>query len=74
VDFFFNGRYGGLGPPSMDHGRRWSTVDHEQGLGGGALELGLAAAPGHGGSPAVAQRKEGCTGNSMGRLSKIGRQ
>jgi hypothetical protein len=32
-------------------------VDRGQGLGGGSLELGLEAAPGHGGSPAVAQRK-----------------
>jgi hypothetical protein len=45
---FSNGKRCGLGPWFVDHGR-WSTVDREQGLGGGLPELGLAAAPGHGG-------------------------
>jgi hypothetical protein len=62
-DFFSMRKYGGPGPPSMDHGWRRSTVDHGQGLGGGSPELGQAAAMGHGGSQAVAQRKEGCTGS-----------
>jgi hypothetical protein len=57
------GKYGGVSPPFVDCGRRWSTVDRGQGLGGGSPELGLATAPGHSGSPAVVQRKEGCTGS-----------
>jgi hypothetical protein len=52
-NFFSMGKYGGLGPPSVDRGRRQSTVDHGQGLGGGSPELSLVAAPCHGGSPAV---------------------
>jgi hypothetical protein len=59
------GKYGGLGPPSVDRGWRQSMVDHGQGLGGGSPELSLAAAPGHGGSPAVAQWKEGRTGSHL---------
>jgi hypothetical protein len=48
---FLNGKRHGLSPWFMDHGRRWSTVDHRQGLGGGSLELSLAAALGHDGLP-----------------------
>jgi hypothetical protein len=31
---FYNGKRRGLGPRFVDHGPRWSTVDHGQGLGG----------------------------------------
>jgi hypothetical protein len=45
---------------------------------GGSPELGLAAAPGHGGSLVVAQRGEGCTGSpsraSLGRGWQCGGQ
>jgi hypothetical protein len=35
-ELFSNGKRHGLGPWFVDHGRRWSTVDHRQGLGGGS--------------------------------------
>jgi hypothetical protein len=54
--FFSMGKYGALGPPSVDHGWRRSTVDCRQGLGGGSLELVLAAAPGRGGTMERAAR------------------
>jgi hypothetical protein len=57
--------HGGLGPPLVDHGRRWSTVNPGHGRPTSSLELGPAAAPGHGGSPAMAQQRE----RSMGSLS-----
>jgi hypothetical protein len=71
---FFNGKYDRLGPPFVDRARCRSTVDRGQGLGGGSPELSLVAAPGHDGSPTVAQRKEGCMGNSMGRSLEIRQQ
>jgi hypothetical protein len=53
IDFelFSNGKRRGLGPRFLYHGRRWSTVDHGQGLGSVSPELSLAAALGHGGLP-----------------------
>jgi hypothetical protein len=56
------GKYGGLGPPSVDRGRHWSMVDLGWGLGGGSSELGLAATPEYGSSLAGAQQREGNTG------------
>jgi hypothetical protein len=47
--FFSMRKYGRLGQQSVDRGRRWSMVDHGQGLGGGLLEFGPAVALGHGG-------------------------
>jgi hypothetical protein len=41
---------------------------------GGSLELGLAAAPGHGGSSAVVQQEEGCTGSPSRASPSHGRR
>jgi hypothetical protein len=51
----------------MAHGpwQRWSMVDWATADRRGLPELGLAAASGHGGSPAMAQRRERSTGSSF---------
>jgi hypothetical protein len=63
ADLFFNGK--SRWTQSMARGP-WAAPVHG-GLGHGRLkgliDLGLVAAPGHDGSPAVAQWKEGCTGS-----------
>jgi hypothetical protein len=41
---------------------------------GGSQELSLAAALGHGGPPAVAQRKEGCIGSPSRASPRLGRR
>jgi hypothetical protein len=43
----------------VDHGRRWSTVDHGQCLGGGLLEDGRNCTPMRGTSPQLRKRGEG---------------
>jgi hypothetical protein len=58
---FSKGKWHGHGPPLVDHGRH-----RRQGLSGGSLELGLAAALGHGGLPHGWQCEE-CDAVSMTR-------
>jgi hypothetical protein len=58
-ELFSNGKGRGLGPRFVDHVRRQSTVDQGQGLDSGSLELGLAAALGHGSLPRGRQCEEG---------------
>jgi hypothetical protein len=63
ADLFFNGK--SRWTQSMARGPWAAPVRGGLGHGRpkGLIELGLVAAPGHDGSPAVAQRKEGCTGS-----------
>jgi hypothetical protein len=56
---------------SAGRGPRW-TNHHGQPQ--SSTELGQAAAPGHGGSPEVAQRGEGCTGSPSRASPGRGRQ
>jgi hypothetical protein len=49
-------------------------VDCGQGLGGGSPELGLAAAPDHGGLPRGWQCEEGDTARPGDRSPELGRQ
>jgi hypothetical protein len=55
--------HSGLSPPLVDHWRCWSTVNHGHGRPKSSPELGLVAAPGHGGSPVMAQWREGSMGS-----------
>jgi hypothetical protein len=54
----------GRGPWWTDHhGRPWSS-----------LELGIAAAPGHGGLPRGGEKKEGAAGSLIWVILRLGRQ
>jgi hypothetical protein len=63
LNYFLTGKRHGPGPQLVDHGEaipRWSL---DRGSAMTSPELGLTAAPGHGGSPAMAQWRERITGS-----------
>jgi hypothetical protein len=63
ADLFFNGKSQWTQSTICGPLRHRFTVDRPWPAEGGSPELSLATALGHGGSPEVAQRGEGCTGS-----------